>query len=140
MRNGPDFKGFIRIDDNILGVAIWEQETRDGRTYLSIKVDDKEAEYHAQKHHLDVLEGEGDDRRDARDDRRGRRDDRDSRDERRGSRDDRDGARDRFARGGRDDDKRDTRRDDHDRSWDNKRDDRKRGYNTNDFDDQFPGD
>jgi hypothetical protein len=46
----PDYKGFLMLPDgSIVGLALWEKETKGGTVILSLAVDDREGEYHAKK-------------------------------------------------------------------------------------------
>lgn len=45
----PSYKGFLILPSGeLLGLALWKVETKNG-TLLSLKVDDREGEYHAKR-------------------------------------------------------------------------------------------
>lgn len=46
----PSYRGyFILPNGEVVGLALWSVDTRDGDKILSLKVDDRESEYHAKK-------------------------------------------------------------------------------------------
>jgi hypothetical protein len=114
---GPSFKGYVRTESGIVGLALWKKETRDGDVYYSVSEDKREGKYHAEKFGLDQAGSSSDDR--------GVRS-RDQDDNGRQSRDER-----RPTRGS-------SRDDEHDRAWRGDRDDRSRRGSEDDFDDEIP--
>lgn len=48
--NAPSYTGFFMLPDGrIIGLALWPKKTKDGKTLLSLSIDDREGEYHAKK-------------------------------------------------------------------------------------------
>lgn len=122
-QGAPDYKGHIILPDgSIIGVAVWEKQTRERQTFLSFSIDDREGEFQAKRLKLELTRlGGGDDRRD---DRGGTYRDHGGNRDRSSNRDDRD------QRGGyRNDDRRNEQRG---------RDDNRQRRFSDDLDDDIP--
>jgi uncharacterized protein (DUF736 family) len=49
-KGSPDYKGAVILGDGrVVGLAMWEKETRKGKRFISISVDDREGEFQAKR-------------------------------------------------------------------------------------------